>query len=176
MNRPLALAFAASFGATMSFYLLLSTVPLYATSIGANGIGAGLSTGALMFSTVAAELATPRLVARFGYRVVFAVGILLLGPPALGFLATSSLAGILTICLVRGAGFAITVVAGSALVAALVPRERRGEGLGLYGIVVGVPAVVGLPLGVWMARFTMIAPGCCARWGSITNRSGPRGA
>ena len=37
-----------------------------------------------------------------------------------------------------------------ALVALLVPRERRGEGLGLFGIVVGVPGVAALPLGVWL--------------------------
>jgi hypothetical protein len=34
-------------------------VPLYATSVGASGIGAGLATAALMFATVGAELVTP---------------------------------------------------------------------------------------------------------------------
>ena len=82
MNRALALLFVCSFGAATSFYLLLSVVPLYATSAGAGGIGAGLATGTLMFSTVAGELATPSLVARFGYRLVLAAG-LLLGAPAL---------------------------------------------------------------------------------------------
>ena len=46
----------ASFGAMICFYLLLSVVPQYATSIGASGIGAGFATGALMLSTVAAEI------------------------------------------------------------------------------------------------------------------------
>jgi len=151
MNRALALVFASTFGTTTSFYLLLSAVPLYATSVGAGGIGAGLATGALMLSTVAAELATPRLVARFGYRLVLAAGLLLLGAPALALTASASMAAILAVCAVRGLGFAITVVVGSALVAALVPYERRGEGLGLYGVVVGVPSVVALPLGVWLA-------------------------
>ena len=49
----------------------------------------------------------------------------------------------------RGLGFAIVVVVGGALVASLVPGERRGEGLGLFGIVVGVLGG-GLPLGVWL--------------------------
>jgi len=151
MTRTLLLVFVSAVGGATSFYLLLSVVPLYATSAGAGGIGAGLVTGALMFSTVAAELATPRLVARFGYRLVYAVGLLLLGAPALALTASASMAAILAVCVVRGLGFAIAVVVGSALVASLVPHERRGEGLGLYGVVVGVPSVVALSLGVWLA-------------------------
>ncbi len=151
MSPALVAVFVASFGALTSFYLLLSVVPMYAGSVGAGGVGGGLATGALMLSTVAAELATPTLVSRFGYRLVFAAGLLLLGAPTLALAAASSLAGIMVVCLVRGLGFAIVVVVGGALVAALVPEGRRGEGLGLYGVVVGVPSVIMLPLGVWLA-------------------------
>jgi predicted MFS family arabinose efflux permease len=150
LTRPLLLVFTASFGAMTCFYLLLSVVPLYADSVGAGGVGAGLATGALMATTVAGELATPRLTARFGYRVMLAAGLVLLGAPALALPAASTMPAILLVSLVRGLGFAIAVVVGGALVASLVPRERRGEGLGLFGIVVGVPGVSALPLGVWL--------------------------
>jgi predicted MFS family arabinose efflux permease len=152
MNRPLALLFAATFGALTSFYLLLSVVPLYATAVGAGGIGAGMTTAALMFSTVAAELGTPRLLLRYGYRAAFTAGLVLLGLPALALTSSASMVTILVVCAVRGLGFAITVVVGGALVAALVPDERRGEGLGLYGVVVGVPSIAALPLGVWLVE------------------------
>jgi predicted MFS family arabinose efflux permease len=59
---------------------------------------------------------------------------------------------------VRGLGFAIVVVVGSALVALLVSHERRGEGLGLYGVVVGVPSIVALPLGAWLVGQIGYAP------------------
>lgn len=127
MTRALALMFVASVGAGSSFYLLASVVPLYAAS----EVGAGLAAGALMLSTVATELLTPRLVARFGYRRVLAAGLLLLGAPALALPASAGLATILVVCAVRGVGFAITVVVGGAQVALLLPPERRGEGLGL---------------------------------------------
>ena len=158
VSRALALYFLAAFGAMVSFYLLLSVVPLYTTSAGTNGIGAGLTTGALMFATVAAELATPALLARFGYRLVLATGMVLLGAPALALTVTSSLPAILAVSLVRGVGLAIAVVAGSSLVATLAPRERRSEALGLLGVVVGIPAVVALPLGVWLAEHVGFPP------------------
>jgi predicted MFS family arabinose efflux permease len=151
LTRPMVLLCSASFGAMICFYLLLSVVPQYATSIGASGIGAGFATGALMLSTVATELATPRIVARFGYRITLAAGLALLGAPALALTIAHTMPAILAICLVRGAGLAIIVVVGGSLVASIVPPERRGEGLGLYGFIVNVPAVVGLPLGVWLA-------------------------
>ncbi|MFL5493460.1 MAG: MFS transporter [Gemmatimonadales bacterium] len=152
LSRALGLYLLVAFGAMVSFYLLLSVVPLYATSAGTNGIGAGLTTGALMFATVAAELGTPALLARFGYRLVLAAGMVLLGAPALVLAVTSSLPAILAVSLVRGVGLAIAVVAGSSLVATLAPRERRSEALGLLGVVVGIPAVVALPLGVWLSE------------------------
>ena len=151
ITRPLLLVFVVAFGMSTSFYLLVSAVPLYTTSVAAGGIGAGLATGALMLSTVAAELLTPRLVATLGYRLTLVVGLLLLGAPAFALITASTMAAILAVCLARGVGFGITVVVGSALVAHLVPYGRRGEGLGVYGVVVGVPSVVALPLGVWLA-------------------------
>jgi hypothetical protein len=54
MTRPLALVIASSFGFSTSFYLMLSVVPLYATSVGAGKSGTGLATGALMLSTALA--------------------------------------------------------------------------------------------------------------------------
>jgi predicted MFS family arabinose efflux permease len=158
VTRSLAQVFVCSFGSSTSFYLLLSVVPLYATSVGASGVGAGLATAALMFATVSAELVTPRLVGRFGYRLTLAAGLLLLGAPALALPAAGNLAAILAVSVVRGLGFAVAVVVGSALVASLVPDQRRGEGLGLYGIVVGVPSVVALPLGVWLADHAGFPP------------------
>lgn len=159
LTRPLLLVFLAGFCALTNFYLLLSVVPLYATAAGGAGdAGAGATTGALMLTTVLGELASARLVARFGYRVVYAVGLALLGAPVLALLGSASLGVAIGVSLVRGFGFAIAVVTGSALVAELSPPQRRGEGLGLYGIVVGVPSIVALPLGVWLASHVGYPP------------------
>ncbi|MFI9103744.1 MFS transporter [Streptomyces fildesensis] len=159
LTRPLLLRFVTVIGASASFFLLLSVVPLYAQ---ASGGDAGLATGALMLATVCGELATPRLVARFGYRVALMVGLVLLGAPALVLTASDNFGWIVAVCFVRGLGFALTVVAGGALTAALIPAERRGEGLALAGIVSGVPSLVALPLGVWLADSAGFTPVCVA--------------
>ncbi|HEU4948118.1 MAG TPA: MFS transporter [Kribbella sp.] len=138
-------------GSAFSFYLLLSVVPLYLDRAGAGGAGAGLAMGVMMLATVLTEVAVPRMLSGLGQRAVLALGLVLMGAPALVLPLSSGLPLVLTVCLARGAGLAILVVAGTALVAELVPTSRRAEGLGLYGVVVGAPAVVGLPLGVYLS-------------------------
>jgi MFS family permease len=59
---------------------------------------------------------------------------------------------IVAVSVVRGLGFGLGTVVTGALVAMLLPPGRRGEGLGLSGVVACVPAVVALPSGVWLAR------------------------
>ncbi|MGX9886403.1 MFS transporter [Streptomyces sp. NPDC002276] len=150
LTRPLLLRFVSVVGASLSFFLLLSVVPAYAAERGGGG-AAGLATGSLMLATVLGELVTPRLVARFGYRLTLIAGLFLLGAPALVLTVSGQTAWIVAVCFVRGLGFALTIVAGGALTASLIPDQRRGEGLALVGVVSGVPSLVGLPLGLWLA-------------------------
>ncbi|MFD0034612.1 MFS transporter [Streptomyces sp. NPDC055059] len=163
MTRPLLLRFVTVVGSSASFFLLLSVVPVYAQSAPGGGSDkAGLVTGALMLATVVGELIAPWLAARCGYRVMLGAGLLLLGAPALALTVSRSLACVVTVCLVRGLGFAFTLVAGGALTASLIPPERRGEGLALIGVMAGVPSLVGLPLGAWLALHTGYGPVCWA--------------
>src|SRR5215207_7901424 len=118
------------FGSGLSMYLLTSVVPLYLAASGAGGIGAGLSTGAMMLSAVAMELLVPAMLVRFGYRGTLGLGLVLLGAPSLVLVVTSSLPLVLAVCVVRGAGLAILVVGAVALVAEITPAHRRGEALG----------------------------------------------
>jgi MFS family permease len=105
----------------------------------------------LLLGTVIAELAAPALMRRFRYRTLLAAGAALMGLPALVLLFGGPLAVIAAVCFVRGFGFGLGVLA-DALTAELLPPQRRGEGLGLYGMVDCVPGVVALPLGVWLAE------------------------
>jgi predicted MFS family arabinose efflux permease len=163
VTRPLLFRFVTVVGSSASFFLLLSVVPAYVQSVPGRGSDkAGLVTGALMLATVAGELMAPWLAARCGHRVLLGVGLLLLGAPALALTMSQSMGWIVAVCLVRGLGFAFTLVAGGALTASLIPPERRGEGLALIGLAAGVPSLVCLPLGSWLAVHRGYGPVCTA--------------
>ena len=134
-------------GSSGSLYLLLSVVPLYVSG----EAGAGLATGAMMLATVVVELVAPRLIARHGYRDVLALGLLLLGAPSVLLLLSPALPLVLGVCVARGAGLALVAVVGTALAAELLPTDRRSEGIALYGVAAAAPAILALPLGVWLS-------------------------
>ena len=154
ISGRLALALLSSFGALTSFYLLLSVTPMYAVSAGAGSAEAGVVTGSLMLATVLAEFASARLMRRYGYRRVFAAGGVLLGGPALALLGPHSVIAIVAVSITRGVGFGLNTVVIGALVATALPPGRRGEGIGLAGVVACLPAIVALPSGVWLAENT----------------------
>jgi len=140
------------------YSLLLPVVPLWVVRQGAGEFAAGASTGVFMGATVAAQLVVPALVRSLGYRWVTALGAVLLGAPApLLVLATDS-QWILALSLVRGLGFGLLTVCGSALIAKLLPPDALARGAGLYGLAVGIPQLVFLPLGTWVATHWGFTP------------------
>ena len=128
LSVPLAATFAAEFTSLTSFFLLLSVMPMLAAAAGAGSSDAGLITGSLLLGTVAAEAAAAAAISRFGYRVVLAAGAVLLGAPALAMLVPEPQAVMVSVSLVRG-----------------------------FGIVSGIPAIVALPAGIWLAGHHLAA-------------------
>jgi MFS family permease len=154
VSRALLVRFVSIIGSAIGFYLPLSVVPLVAQDAGSAST-AGFATVALLLATVSCELVTPRLVSLVGYRWALALGLLFLGAPTVVLVFIASTPAILAVSVLRGIGFAVCVTAGGAVTASLIPAERRGEGLALVGIVGGIPGMLALPAGVWIA----------ARWG-----------
>jgi predicted MFS family arabinose efflux permease len=146
------LTLVASFCTMVGFYLLLSVVPLYTAEAGGGNSGAGLATALFMLSTVLAQLSMLHVLARFGYRAVLVVGLLLLGLPAFLYGPLVEVPAILAVTLVRGAGFGAAIVALAALVTELAPPGRRGEALGLYGVALTFPTAFCGALGLWIVE------------------------
>lgn len=151
-GRDFTLLLLATFGALSNYAPLLSVVPLWAASGGSGGTGIGATTGVVMGTTVLTQLAMGRLLRLLTLRRMLGLGALLLGSATPAYALSSALAPVLVVSALRGVGFAMVVVAGSALVAELIPPQQWGKGAGVYGLATGLPSVVCLPLGVWAAQ------------------------
>ncbi|MER5886685.1 MFS transporter [Streptomyces sp. NPDC001941] len=151
LGRDFLLLLAATLGTFSNYAPLLSVAPLWSAEGGTGNTGVGAATGVTMATTVGVQLFMRRLLARFTLRRILVLGALLLGLPTFAYPVSAGLGWVLAISAVRGVGFGMVAVAGSALVAELVAPGSRGRAVGWYGIAVGLPQVVCLPLGVWAA-------------------------
>ncbi|MFC7309260.1 MFS transporter [Streptomyces monticola] len=151
-GRDFLLLLAATLGTFSNYAPLLSVAPLWSADGGSGHGGVGAVTAVTMGTTVAVQLCMGRLLRRLSLRQVLVAGALLLGVPTFAYALSSGLGWVLAVSAVRGVGFGMVAVAGSALVAELVPAGQRGRAVGWYGIAVGLPQVVCLPLGLWMAQ------------------------
>ncbi|MED5811466.1 MFS transporter [Mycolicibacterium sp. 050232] len=134
------------------FSLLLPAAPMWAVRIGADSLGAGAVNSVLMLFTVIAQLLVGRLLRRVGWAVTQALGLVLLGIPAVAHLLTGSLWQVLLLAALRGLGFGILTVCSVRGIAAMIPQERRGRAIGAYGLSIAAPQFVLTPLAPWLAE------------------------
>jgi len=135
-----------------SFCLTLASLPLWSVQGGAPSSAAGLVTTGMLASTVATQAAVPWLLSRFGTGRVLVTGLLALGAPAPFLVWSTQMGPLLLVAVVRGAGFALLTVVGATLTVAVAPTGRHGESVGLYGLAVALPNLVGVPAGVALTQ------------------------
>ena len=134
------------------YAVLLPTAALWVLRGGADLAGAGLVNGVVLLFTVLTQPVIPALLRRFGWGPVLATGVGLMGTPSLAHLLTDALAPTLALSAVRGLGFGVLTVTGSAAVAELVDPRRRGAAVGAYGLAIALPLVAVLPAAPWLAE------------------------
>lgn len=158
LGRDFVLMLVASFAAFVNYAVLLTVVPMWAVRGGAGAAGAGATTAVFMAVTVGTQVAVPWMLRVVGYRWALVGGIVLLGAPSAGYAFSSGVPALIGISVVRGVGFGLVTVAGSGLVAHLLPRWAHGRGAGLYGLAIGMPNLLALPLGVWATGYIGYPP------------------
>lgn len=157
-RRDLALLLLATVTSLSNYAPLLSVVPLWAASAGSTATAVGSTTTAMMAGTAATQLAMGPLLRAIPLRRMLILGTGLMAVATPFYLLSAELLPVLAVSVVRGIGFAFVVVAGSALVAEIVPAQRLARGAGLYGLAAGLPNVVVLPVAVWVVQQWSFVP------------------
>ena len=130
------------------FFVTLSSLPAHVAAAGNSTASAGATTTVMLAATVLFQPVVPALLRRLSTPATMAVGLVALGLPAPLLIWTSSGAGLYSICLLRGVGFAVFTVAGAFMASEVAPPGRQGEVAGLYGLAAAIPYVIMIPLSV----------------------------
>jgi MFS family permease len=132
-----------AFSFFLSFYLLLSALPLYARDLGVPERLIGTVIGGFAFASMLAKPWAGWASDRFGRRPVMAIGAVFFVIAPLGYLASATVTSLVAVRLLHGLGMGFYPTAASAVVADLAPPERRGEALGVFGAFANVALALG---------------------------------
>ena len=151
-TRDFLLAAVANLFISMVFYLLMTSMALYAVDrFQASDSAAGLASSVFVIGSVVARLFAGKLLQVLGRKrlAVLALGAFSLA--AVCYIFSSTLLLLLIVRLVHGMAFGMANTAIATAVQSLIPQARRSEGTGYFGLSTTLSTAVGPFLAVLLA-------------------------
>jgi len=146
-----ALACAANFLLGISFYVLMPTLPFYLMD--ELGVDEAVAGGILASYVIAALLVRPfsgfiveRINAKHAYIAALAAYVLCTA----GYLLAASVAAFVFVRIGIGLTFAILSTASNTQAIDIIPSQRRGEGIGYFGLMSSLAMAMGPMAGLWL--------------------------
>lgn len=131
----------------MAFEMLLPTLPLFVSHVGGSASQIGLVTGIFMFSAILIRPFTASLAAKMDKKYLLLIGVAICALVTGAYYLASSVGMILILRVLHGLGFGIATTYFATLVTENIPTDRRGEGMGYFGVGETVAVSVGPLIG-----------------------------
>jgi MFS family permease len=129
------LAIATNFCISMVFYLLMTTMALYAVDrFGASDSAAGLASSSFLIGALVARVFAGKFLDFVGRRRTLALSLVVFVLASALYLPVDDLTLLLLVRFVHGLAFGTGNTAITASVMGLIPAPRRAEGIGYFGI------------------------------------------
>ena len=151
-TRNFLLACVITLASFTSFYFLLTTLPVYITTIGGSEAEVGLIIGVFSATTVVLRPFIGRAADEHGRRAFVLAGNAILALAGGLYALTTSVVLLLSLRVFHGVGWASFGTSANTLVADIAPRSRRGEAMGYYGMFSNLAMAVGPALGVILMK------------------------
>ena len=153
-TRDYLLTLVTTFSFFASLFYLTTTLPDYIDEAGGAEWEVGLVVGA--FAVVPIVLrpyvgVVGRWSDRGGRKRLIRWGLVVMALSIAPMAATGGVAALFALRLVQGVGVSMVPTSAAALMAAIVPVPRRGEGVGFFGMAAGSAQMVGPIAGAWFA-------------------------
>lgn len=118
----------------MAFEMLLPTLPLFVSTLGGDASQIGLVTGIFMFSAILVRPFTSVLASRMDKKSLLLIGITICALTTGSYYLSSGIWMILILRVIHGFGFGLATTYFATIATENIPRDRRGEGMGYFGV------------------------------------------
>lgn len=135
------------------FYLLMTSVAMYVTTAyHASQSMAGLAAGIFVLASLVARLFAGKYLDRIGRKRVLVGSLIVFFVVMVLHFQADSLAFLMVLRFIQGAMHGAITTAAGAIVADIIPNERRGEGTGYYATSMNLAMAIGPFLGMFIMR------------------------
>lgn len=132
----------------MVFEMMLPTLPLFVTTLGGDATQIGIVTGIFMVSAIIVRLFTGVLARKINKKYLLFIGAIICAVSTGAYYLSPNVETLLVIRILHGAGFGLATTYFATIVAEIIPKERRGEGIGYFGVGETVAISVGPMMGI----------------------------
>lgn len=126
------------------FYALLTFTPLYVLNdLGGTATDGGLAVSAFLLSAIIMRFFAGMILEKFGKKKILIFSLFLFTVSTVLYVFVGSFTVLLLLRFFQGIWFSLLTTVAGAIAADIIPPERRGEGLGYYGIAMNLAVVAG---------------------------------
>lgn len=137
------------------FYFLLPTLPVFVTEVlGEDKSKIGYIIGFYALSALLIRPFSGYALDSLGRRRVYLLSMLMFTLATFLYSYAATFMWLLALRLFHGLGWGMITTGGGTIPADLVPKQRRGEGIGYFGLSITLSMAIGPLLGLWMLQET----------------------
>ncbi|MNQ77851.1 Bacillibactin exporter [compost metagenome] len=132
--------------------MLIPTIPTHLSQLGGDNVQVGLVIGIFTISSLLTRPFAGRALDSLGRKHVLIVGLAICAFTIAGYSYIAAVTLILAARFVHGIGWGLSTTSLGTVIADIIPSERRGEGMGYYGLSNTFAMAVGPLTGLWIMQ------------------------
>lgn len=137
-----------------SFYMLIPVLPLYLLdSLQTGGSVAGIVLSLYTISALCIRPFSGFMVDMFSRKPLYLICYGLFCIVFAGYAVGSTLVMFIVLRIIHGVAFGLSTVSGSTVAVDIMPSERRGEGIGYFGMAANIAMATGPVAGLWLYQY-----------------------
>ncbi|RLL42949.1 MFS transporter [Oceanobacillus piezotolerans] len=133
--------------------MTLPTIPLFVNNLGGGDKLVGMVVGIFTFSALIIRPYAGHALESRGRGFVYLVGLAIFIISVGGFSFAAGIALLFMLRIIQGAGWGLSTTAGGTIATDIIPAERRGEGLGYFGLSGNIALAFGPSLGLMLVGY-----------------------
>ncbi len=140
---------------TIAFYALLPTIPFYLTDVlKGDNANIGMILSVYTLSALAIRPFVGYLLDSYGRKAIFIAAFLIFALLSGSYAWAGTILAIFILRFLHGGAWGTVSSAGQTIAVDLIPAQRRGEGIGIYGISSTISMALGPLLGITILKIT----------------------